>query len=398
VGDKELQPDEQKMQLLEVLGSHISAAILHYILVGNLGQKIKDQENLITVRDDLFDNCQDGVLVLHPDLRLQKINPMAELMLGYADFEVRGQQVENILIGADGLSSALEAAKHNIATHDLGSVHLHRRSGQSFPVRIQVLPSQRGDILNAILVFITDVSENEQIRIRTQQLEHRALLGEFTAVFAHEVRNPINNISTGLQLLATRLAADDPNQDLIVRMREDCMRLDHLMESVLSFSRTNDTRFEPITLDIILQRILDRWRPRLAKLNVNPFFQTNAEIPKVMGDSRTLEQVFTNLISNAIEAMSKTGGTLAVRVSTNFEVVNNPQVEITISDNGPGIPDDIKDRVFEPFITNNPRGTGLGLAITKSIVTAHRGSISLNTFPGGTVFKISLPALQERVN
>jgi signal transduction histidine kinase len=123
--------------------------------------------------------------------------------------------------------------------------------------------------------------------------------------------------------------------------------------------------------------------------------QTSEHLPKVMGDARTLEQVFTNLISNAIEAMSKSGGTLAVRTTTNIEVINNPQVEITISDNGPGIPDDIKDRVFEPFITNNPRGTGLGLAITKSIVTAHRGSISLNTFPGGTVFKISLPALME---
>jgi two-component system sensor histidine kinase AtoS len=266
VGDKDYQPDEQQVRLLEVMGVHITSALLHYILIGNLGRKFKSQEKLIAVRDDLFENCQDGIMVLYPELRIQKINPSAELMLGYADIEVGDQQVENILIGADGLSSALEAARHNIATHDLGSVHLHRRNGQSFPARIQVLPSQRGENLNAILVFITDVSENEQIRVRTQQLEHRALLGEFTAVFAHEVRNPINNISTGLQLMATRLSGDDPNQDIITRMREDCLRLDHLMESVLSFSRTNETRFEPIVLDIMLQRILDRWRPRLPNI------------------------------------------------------------------------------------------------------------------------------------
>ncbi len=88
-----------------------------------------------------------------------------------------------------------------------------------------------------IVMFIRDISEHEQIRLRSQQLEQRALLGEFTAIFAHEVRNPINNISTGLQLITARLPEEDVNVDVLNRMLGDCTRLDHLMESILAFSK-----------------------------------------------------------------------------------------------------------------------------------------------------------------
>jgi two-component system, NtrC family, sensor histidine kinase AtoS len=130
------------------------------------------------------------------------------------------------------------------------------------------------------------------------------------------------------------------------------------------------------------------------KVNVTHYFQIEESTPLVTADPRSLEQVFTNLISNAVEAMSAQGGTLAVRVAPYYALQGRPQVEVTISDNGPGIPDEIRDRIFEPFITTKSQGTGLGLAITKRIVTAHRGSITLNTFPGGTVFHVFLPAYQ----
>jgi two-component system, NtrC family, sensor histidine kinase AtoS len=330
--------------------------------------------------------------LLDPNLRVVRMNPPAELMLGYTEWEVYGQPVENVLIGPDELVSALEAACRGIPMHDIGNVTLHRRNGQSFPVQIQTIPVHKDGELLGVLVSAMDVSENEQIRVRTQQLEHRAVLGELTAIFAHEVRNPINNVSTGLQLMASRLMETDPNQELINRMQGDCARLNHLMESVLSFSRPIEHKFETVDLAVLLQRILDRWRPRFAKVNVKPFFQADEKTPPVTGDPRTLEQVFTNLFSNAVEAMSKTGGILAVKITPNDTIANRPQVEVSVSDNGPGIPDEIRDRIFEPFVTTNSKGTGLGLAITKRIVTEHQGNISVNSFPGGTVFHVYLPA------
>jgi signal transduction histidine kinase len=115
----------------------------------------------------------------------------------------------------------------------------------------------------------------------------------------------------------------------------------------------------------------------------------------VNGDRRAIEQVFTNLISNAVQAMSEAGGSLGIKTYLGNGIGDKPMVHITISDNGPGIPDNIKDRIFEPFFTTNPQGTGLGLAITKRIVHAHKGVIKVHTVPGGTVFLIQLPVFDE---
>ncbi len=395
VGDDSRQAPEHPEPLLAFLGNLISGAIQKFILVENLRSENVQYERLLAVRNSLMEHTEVGIVVLHADLSIQEINPNAELMLGYADYEVKSQQADNILIGAEGLVPALEAAGRGLATPNMGSIYLHRRNGQAFPAHVQVVPVMKEETLLAVLIFITDVSADEQIRIQTQQLEHRAVLGEFTAIFAHEVRNPINNISTGLQLLSSRLSMEDQNQDVINRIQGDCTRLDHLMESVLAFSRPMESAFKAVNVGMLLQKILSRWQPRLARVNVNPFFHVALSTPMVMGDSRALEQVFTNLISNAVEAMSKTGGTLGIRIEPSDLIANRPQVEINITDNGPGIPEDIKDHIFEPFVSHNPRGTGLGLAITKRIVTAHQGSITVNSFPGGTVFHVYLPACIE---
>ena len=240
-------------------------------------------------------------------------------------------------------------------------------------------------------MLITDISENEQSKAVTQQLEHRAVLGDYTAAFAHDVRNPINNISTGLQLLGATLNSDDSSQDMINRMLGDCTRLNHLMESFLAFSRPLELKFEPFELEPFLRRIIDRWQPRLARVNVKPVMNIEGEGIRIFGDARSLENVFTNLVSNALEAMTESGDTLAIKAVLVDEINGHPTVEISVSDNGPGIPQDIRDHIFEPFITTRKQGTGLGLAITKQIVNAHKGSIRVDSFPGGTVFTVQLP-------
>jgi two-component system, NtrC family, sensor histidine kinase AtoS len=395
MGDPEYSPEEAPDELLSFLGHLISSALQRFILVGNLQTENLYTQELLAIRNSLMENTDQGILVVQPDMIISELNPAAELMLGYADWEAKGQSLENILIGADGLIRVFDSAAQGIPTHNMGNVSLHRRSGQAFPALIQVIPATKGEQLLGVLVFITDVSADEQIRVQTQQLEHRAVLGEFTAIFAHEVRNPINNISSGLQLLASMNEDDAFFQDALNRMQSDCGRLDHLMESVLAFSRPVESVLQPVNIAALLQKILNRWHPRLARVNVKDHFHVAEDTPDVLGDLRSLEQVFTNLISNAVEAMSTTGGTLAIRISTSDIIANRPQVEITVSDSGSGIPDSIKERLFEPFVTSKTHGNGLGLAITKRIVTAHQGTIQLNSFPGGTVFQVYLPAVTQ---
>ncbi len=342
----------------------------------------------------LEQGSRQGILRLDPGLRIRRLNLAAESMLGYVAPRVVGQPVEAILIGAEALPLALQDALDGSPTYNLGDVRLYRRSGEAFPARLRILPVLHGEKVVEIIVFVDDLSEMENIRQQSLQLENRALLGEVTAVFAHEVRNPINNISTGLQLMAMNLPAEDPNQAAVARMLQDCDRLAELMKSVLAFSRTAEYDMERLDLGLLLRRLLERQRPRLSRPELSIDVQIEADCPAVNGNLRALEQVFANLIGNAVQAMGEKGGSLILRAAP-LERDGRRFLEASVADTGPGIPKEEQDKVFQPFFTTQRDGTGLGLAIAKRIITAHKGSIRLNSFPGGTIFYIQLPAAGE---
>ncbi len=393
VGDRSAQPIDDLLKYITLVAGILSSAFLHQILVTNQQNMIVDQQQSLELQNVLIENVHEGIILLAPDLTIVEMNPIAEGMLGYTEAEIKHQPVDNVVIGCERLIPALNTALRGVPTHNLGHASLHRRDGQAFPVNIKTIPVEKDGKVQTILILVTDISADEQTRIRTQQLEQRAVVGEVINAFAHEVRNPINNISLGVTVLAGELAAEDPKQEAITRIQNDCARLTHLMESILSSSRPMEAHFEVVNPQILLRKIMERWRPRLAKVNVQQYSEFDPNTPLIKGDARALDQVFTNLISNAVDVMHKQGGgTLSIKSAPLNVIPNLPQVEISVTDDGPGIPDDIRDHIFEPFVSNKPRGTGLGLAITKQIVTAHRGSIKVNTFPGGTVFSVILPA------
>ena len=224
-------------------------------------------------------------------------------------------------------------------------------------------------------------------------------------MFAHEVRNPINNISTGLELISMNLPAADANQETISRLLQDCDRLAELMKSVLAYSKPTEYTFRLMSLEPFLQNILERNRSRMERAGIYGSLHVEMGLPSIMGNSRALEQVFTNLINNALQAIGSNGGQIVIRVQRPIANQDEPVIshrttqgidterfiEISIVDTGPGISQEQLEKIFKPFYTTNFSGTGLGLAIAKRIITAHRGYIDVTSFPGGTVFKVYLP-------
>jgi len=164
------------------------------------------------------------------------------------------------------------------------------------------------------------------------------------------------------------------------------------MSSVLDFSRPLEPHFETVDVRILVRRMVERWRPKLANSNIETVLQMADDVPLIKADPRLLDQVLTNLISNAVSIMAENGqGVLALRVRLDDEVPNLSQVEITITDNGPGIPEELLAHIFEPFVSKRKGGTGLGLAIVKRIITSHHGSITAQSFTPGTIFTIKIP-------
>lgn len=384
-------PPANLLPQLAFLASQVNTIIQSHALNTQLQQDIQEYMNRVQTNNAIFNTMEDGVIIMSPDLSIRSLNPSAELYLGYATVEVAGQKIENVLIGGEDLRASFQVVQNEQRIGSIGSLKLFRRNGESFQASLRIIPIINDDTLSSIIILFNDLSEQEEYRLKNQQLEQRALLGEVTASFAHEVKNPINNIFTGLQLLAINLSQDDPNQKNIARLEEDCERLTSLVKSSLTFVRPMEYKLESITLSQLISNLLDRWRSRLVKLNIKYQIQADKSIPTIEGDYRALEQVFTNLINNAIEAMESAGGLLSIKLRHVTEGDEQAHIEVSISDTGPGIPAELREKIFEPFFTTKQHGTGLGLAIVKRIVTAHRGSIAVNSILGGTNFIVQFP-------
>lgn len=376
--------------LMQVVAATILTAKMNADLADRLRSELGKLHGSEEVRAALQENVQDGLLFADEDFKILDLNPAAEAMLGYVSAEVRGRPADDILVSTQSLLPALELALRDRHVHDIGERKIHKRDGSEFLVSLRIVPIQAGKAMR-LAVFFTDLSEHEAFHMQNQQLQQRAAIGEITAIFAHEVRNPINSISTGLQLMQINLPEQDPLQEQIKKLQEDVDRLEHRMKSVDAFSRNVEPHPEPLDLGAFCQGQLDRWRPRMTRKNIKDHIQIAPGTPLILGDRRALDQVLTNLITNAIQAMEEQGeGILAIKIRPNPD--DETVVDLHLSDSGPGIPEDVRKRMFQPFFTTKgEEGTGLGLAITRRIVMAHKGKIECESFPGGTLFKIQLP-------
>jgi PAS domain S-box-containing protein len=390
--------DDNLLPMAKMIAEYTSGLMEDQISLNNARNLANKIKQVVKIQNEIIANLEEGILILSPDLTIAEINQAAENMLGYANIEALRQPVDTILIGSESFGSAFSSAREGYPTIISGDLTLHHRNGKSFPAQVMTTPVMSNGDLVSIIVLIRDNSQAEESQAVKKQLEQRAILGEVTAIFAHEVRNPINAITLALQVMEENLSEDDENMKWVRNMQIECNNLTHLMESVLSFAKPLEYKMSEVDLAYMIKRLLERWRPRLLRLDISSYFETEMEQPIVQGDLRALEQVFTNLISNAVNAMSEDGGYLGIKITESERDEDRAFYQINIADSGPGISADIKEHMFKPFVTGSKQGTGLGLAITQRIINAHRGKIEVDSFPGGTIFKVFLVKQKEHSN
>jgi two-component system sensor histidine kinase AtoS len=381
---------EDAQELMSLAANMCHAGLVMNTRIGMLADLDSNTSLLNAELDDFVDAVSDAVLALDAELHVVRANRAAADMLGYRKGELEGLPIQDVLVGPeDSLATLLDALGHERKAERPRLV-VHRRDGVPIPVSLRAIPASP-NTRQRLVVVLSDQSERQAIEDQTEMLAQRALLGEVTAIFAHEVRNPINNISTGVQLVASRLGAEHPSYEALERIRKECTRLDQLMSDVLFFARPLEVKIEALDLADLMTRLLTRWQPRFNQAKVECHTTFDPRTPLAAVDARTFEQVVVNLITNALQAMTS-GGMLSVTLSpTEANAVK--AVELKIADTGPGIPQAVIDRIFDPFFTTKKDGTGLGLAISRRILAAHKGGIQVESYAGaGTVFTIRVPA------
>jgi len=391
IGDQISQPPEDLVSLLQISTGTLLSCITHYQQLDQMKNQGHTMSSQLNIMEVIKDSIADGLIFTNDKHIIVEVNSQVAAEFGYTQRELVGKPISQILISDFDIIEALNSiSRDQTIPHEVGEVKVNRRNGRAMLTHMRIVPFPKSNQPISTAIILSDLSAREEYRVRAKQLESQAILGEVMAIFAHEVRNPINNISMGLEVLASNFSEKDVIQDEIGRLRSDIDRLEDLMKSVLSVSRTREYKMERVNVLALIENLIYRWKPRMTRYNVKQKIFAVEEIPIVRGDQRALEQVFTNIIQNAINAMKGTGGILTIRIAP--EKSDTPKkLNIDIADSGPGIPKEIVERIFDPFFSTNKDGNGLGLAITQQIINAHNGQIKVNSVPGGTVFRISLP-------
>ena len=247
-------------------------------------------------------------------------------------------------------------------------------------------------ILGLAAIFYNQRSHMQEIKALEAEVnrhERLSAMGNLAATVAHEVRNPLNSISMGLQRLKAEFRPTSEEQEyahFIELMREEVQRLNAIVEQFLSLARPLDLKRVPIRIDELLSELTTLTESDAKSADVEMTMENHPATVSVEVDPNYLKQVLLNLVLNAIQAMPD-GGKLKLETS-----VSRRSFMIAVSDTGTGIPQEKLGQIFEPYFTTKTNGSGLGLAIARRIVEAHGGTISVQSTEGrGSRFEINLP-------
>ena len=383
---------------------------LVYGIVAVLGQRLRradEQQHTLEYElrrvrleaDDILHNIRSGVLTVDPDGRLAFINPTAERLLGIDGQTLLGRPVlERLERCSRELEQAVVLGIRDGRRLGRGEGMVQAR-GRVFPIGLSTTTFHQEDRATpSVTAIFTDISETkhlQELHVRAERLEAVAAL---SASLAHEIKNPLASIRSSCEQLARARHASDDDKVLAGLIVRESDRLSRLLSEFLDFARVRATRLEPIDLLEVVTAAVGMVRAHPDAEGGNHIVVEGAS-RLIPGDEDLLHRVVANLVLNAVQA----GDGVPVHVQVRLDDVAGAElpggaefdagVRLVISDDGPGIPEEIADRLFQPFVSRREGGTGLGLAIVQRAVEAHGGLVFVESTPGqGTKFTILLPA------
>jgi two-component system sensor kinase FixL len=337
----------------------------------------------------IVDSAVDGIVVIDVHGRIEAFNPAAERLFGYTEREILGQNV-NMLMPSPYHEEHDTYLERYLATGVQKIIGIGReaaglrRDGTPFPLHLSVGEMTVGGE-RKFTGILHDLSA--RVRLEEQLREQAALvrLGEMAAVIAHEVRNPLAGVRGAIEVIGNRLPQESRDAAVVKEIVARIDALNELMKDLLLFARPPQPHLALVDVTALITTTADLLSgdPTLEGIRV----EVNGSAPLIMADAELLKIVFVNLLVNGVHAMHGRG---LIRVSvTSVDAI----CQIAFSDRGPGIPSEIREKIFTPFFTTKSRGSGLGLSTSKRLIEAHSGRIDV-VCPsgGGTTVIVQLPA------
>ncbi len=385
----------EDLEILRTVSGYIAVAIENSKLYQEQRAHTEELALLKEFNESIVESVNVGLLAVDEDGRIIRCNSTFEEMMGLSREEAIGRQVEEIFdeAFATNLNNILGKSRwHLTEIRNAYKLHASDRNGRSLRLNVAVAPLRSvSSAQTGAIIVLENVSSRVKLEETLQQNEKLSSIGLLAAGVAHEVNTPLTGVSSYTQMLLGMIPETDPKHALLQKMQRQTDRASNIVGNLLNFSRTgNAIELSEVQINKLLDDTLQLLEPQLRKSNVTVVKEYSEVPPTVFGNSGKLQQVFTNLVLNARDAMFD-GGTITLTTAVNAD----GDVSIEVADTGEGIPAENLSKIFDPFFTTKGvgNGTGLGLAVSYGIVQEHSGTIEVRSVNGdGTKFRLVFPA------
>ncbi|MBE7517426.1 MAG: PAS domain S-box protein [Chloracidobacterium sp.] len=384
----------EDLEILRTVSGYVAVAIENSRLYQEQQQHTEQLAVLKEFNESIVESVNVGLLAVDEEGRVTSCNSPFEVITGRLREDIVGRLVEEIFDENFALSLDAILGKgrwHLTEIRNAYKLHTVNASGNPLILNVAVAPLRStGNQHTGAIIVLEDVSARVKLEETLQQSEKLSSIGLLAAGVAHEVNTPLTGVSSYTQMLIGMIPETDPKHALLQKMQRQTDRASNIVGNLLNFSRTgNSTDFEELDLNKLLNDTLQLLEPQLRKSNVSIVKEYAEGLPAVSGNAGKLQQVFTNLVMNARDAMFS-GGTITLRT----RLAENDVLQVHVIDTGEGIPAENLTKIFDPFFTTKGvgNGTGLGLAVTYGIVQEHGGSIEAQSDgTSGTTFILTFP-------
>lgn len=383
----------QDLSLLSDLTAPAATAIENAQLYDELAQNMHKLQELSVFNQNIIENISTGLIALNKHGDVTILNKAAAALLDLRADAIYGQHVSQPLSYFPDLAEILMEPLQdtNAFVQQQHSLILQHQDGRHLTVTVTASALlDADDTVTGVVGLIEDLTELKALEEEGRRLDRLAALGEMSAVVAHELRNPIAGISAGIEYLTKKLHLESTELEGSRMILKEIKRVHRIIEDVMMVARPLDLQKSPALMSSVINTICQRHQTALAEAKIQVHVILNDTLPLANIDAGRMEQVFDNLMSNAMSVMT-TGGEITISVGLSDDDQDTAMI-ILFEDTGSGVTDLPPDKVFEPFFTTKNRGMGLGLALSRRIMEAHGGSIEIaQSNDTGTIFECRLP-------
>jgi len=389
----------EDLEILQTVSGFVAVAVENSLLYQEQEKRAAELESLKEFNESIVESVNVGLLAVDQNGCVTSCNSTFETMLGLSREKAIGKLIEEIF--DDGFALNIEniigKSRWNLTEiRNAYKLLTTDSQGKILILNVAVAPLRSAsEHQTGAIIVLENVTSRVKLEESLQQNEKLSSIGLLAAGVAHEVNTPLTGVSSYTQMLLGMIPETDPKHALLRKVQKQTDRASNIVGNLLNFSRTgNATEFVEINVNKLLDDTLQLLEPQLRKTQVE-IVKNYADVsPQIYGNAGKLQQVFTNLIINARDAMFG-GGTITL--TTDFE--NEDEITVEVSDTGSGIEPENINKIYDPFFTTKGvgSGTGLGLAVSYGIVQEHAGTISATSEIGeGTTFRLIFPIAQKQ--